>query len=139
MRLEDLGLIGNCQIAALVSRDADLVWACFPRLDSDPTFAALLDEREGGRFGVRPAGGEPGTHMAQGFYPGTLIIWVGDTVAWGWASALAPHTVTFNSGRPDLPDVVPGPGQGELLLGRPSRRRVHRPPARRWPSTGAPR
>ena len=58
-----------------------------------------------------------GTLMAQGFYPGPLIIRVGDTVTWRWASALAPHTVTFNSGRPDLALVVPGPGAGELTLG----------------------
>jgi plastocyanin len=58
-----------------------------------------------------------GTFMAQGFYPGPLIVRVGDTVTWRWASALAPHTVTFNGGRPDLPLVVPGPGQGELTLG----------------------
>ena len=61
MRLEDLGLIGNCQIAALVNRDGAIVWSCFPRFDSDPVFASLLNHEDGGRFQISPAGGEKGT------------------------------------------------------------------------------
>ena len=38
----DLGLIGNCHIAALLNERADMVWSCFPRLDGDPVFNALL-------------------------------------------------------------------------------------------------
>jgi len=38
----DLALIGNCQIAALLDRQARYVWACLPRLDGDPVFCALL-------------------------------------------------------------------------------------------------
>ena len=61
MRLEDLGLVGNCQISALVSRTGDIVWCCLPRLDSDPMFSRLLDEPSaGGRFSVEPAGGGSG-------------------------------------------------------------------------------
>jgi GH15 family glucan-1,4-alpha-glucosidase len=61
MRLEDLGLIGNCQIAALVARSGDVVWCCLPRFDSDPMFSRLLDEGSaGGRFSVEPAGGGSG-------------------------------------------------------------------------------
>ncbi|MBI5067528.1 MAG: glycoside hydrolase family 15 protein [Deltaproteobacteria bacterium] len=60
MRLEDLGLVGNCQFAALVHRDGSVVWCCLPRFDAEPVFAALLDEREGGRFRVAPASGAQG-------------------------------------------------------------------------------
>jgi len=60
MRLEDLGLVGNGQFAALVHRDGSVVWCCLPRFDAEPVFAALLDEREGGRFRVAPASGLPG-------------------------------------------------------------------------------
>ncbi|MET0742367.1 MAG: glycoside hydrolase family 15 protein [Microvirga sp.] len=42
----DLAVIGNCMIAALVDRRAQIVWSCFPRLDGDPVFSALLDSRE---------------------------------------------------------------------------------------------
>ncbi len=61
MRLEDLGLIGNCQFSALVERTGDVVWCCLPRFDSDPMFGRLLDEASGGgRFVIEPAGGEAG-------------------------------------------------------------------------------
>ena len=61
MELEDLGLIGNCQYSALISRDGAVVWCCLPRFDSDPIFASLLDCREGGEFRVGAAHGQPGT------------------------------------------------------------------------------
>jgi len=38
----DLGIIGNCQISALIDRQARYVWASMPRLDSDPAFCSLL-------------------------------------------------------------------------------------------------
>jgi GH15 family glucan-1,4-alpha-glucosidase len=60
MRLEDLGLIGNCQLSALVERTGNIAWSCLPRFDSEPMFGALLDEKNGGRFAVGPAGGERG-------------------------------------------------------------------------------
>src|SRR5689334_14604950 len=41
------GVIGNCQVAALVDDRARLVWACLPRPDGDPVFSALL-QKEGG-------------------------------------------------------------------------------------------
>jgi GH15 family glucan-1,4-alpha-glucosidase len=55
MRLEDLGLIGNCQFSALVEKTGAVVWCCLPRFDSEPVFAALLDHDDGGRFLVSPA------------------------------------------------------------------------------------
>jgi GH15 family glucan-1,4-alpha-glucosidase len=39
----DLGVIGNCEIAALVDESASIVWCCLPRMDADPVFYALLD------------------------------------------------------------------------------------------------
>lgn len=55
MRLEDLGLIGNCQYSALIENTGEIVWCCLPRFDSDPVFSSLLDEHNGGRFIVGPA------------------------------------------------------------------------------------
>ncbi|UUC53135.1 MULTISPECIES: glycoside hydrolase family 15 protein [Pseudomonas] len=45
----DLGLIGNCRVAALVNRQARLVWWCYPNFDGDPAFSRLLagDEEKG--------------------------------------------------------------------------------------------
>ena len=39
----DLAVTGNCAIASLVDRTGRHVWSCFPRLDGDPAFCALLD------------------------------------------------------------------------------------------------
>ena len=61
MHLEHLGLIGNCQYAALVERTGEVVWCCLPRFDAEPVFSTLLDAQNGGRFTVGPAGGEAGT------------------------------------------------------------------------------
>jgi GH15 family glucan-1,4-alpha-glucosidase len=45
------GLIGNCQIAALVGQSGSFDWLCLPRPDSPPVFGKLLDE-EGGHFSI---------------------------------------------------------------------------------------
>ncbi len=39
----ELGLIGNCRISALVEPTGRIDWCCFPRLDGDPIFSALID------------------------------------------------------------------------------------------------
>ena len=59
MRLEELGLIGNCQCSALVDARGAVVWCCLPRLDSEPLFASLLDP-SGGTFAVGQADERPG-------------------------------------------------------------------------------
>ena len=54
----DLGLVGNCTLGALVDPVGRLVWMCWPRLDADPVFHALLDGKEpdSGFLDVLPAG-----------------------------------------------------------------------------------
>ncbi|MBI1868034.1 MAG: glycoside hydrolase family 15 protein [Methylocystis sp.] len=51
----DLGVVGNCAFAALVDRDARVVWCCLPRFDGDPVFHSLLgapQEADGGFFAI---------------------------------------------------------------------------------------
>jgi GH15 family glucan-1,4-alpha-glucosidase len=43
MKQLDLGVIGNCAVASLVNAEARHVWFCFPRLDGDPLFNALVN------------------------------------------------------------------------------------------------
>jgi GH15 family glucan-1,4-alpha-glucosidase len=54
-RIEDYGLIGDCETAALVGRDGSIDWLCWPSFDSDACFAALLGDRKNGRWLIAPA------------------------------------------------------------------------------------
>ena len=56
-RIEDYALIGDTQTGALVSRDGSIDWLCFPRFDSGACFAALLGDRQHGRWRIAPAAG----------------------------------------------------------------------------------
>ena len=54
--IADYALIGDCQSAALVSRDGSIDWCCFQRFDARPVFARQLDWEQGGHFRIAPAG-----------------------------------------------------------------------------------
>src|SRR3954453_7452695 len=56
MRIEDYGLIGDLQAAALVGRDGGVGWLSLPRFDSASCFAALLGDERQGRWLLAPAG-----------------------------------------------------------------------------------
>jgi GH15 family glucan-1,4-alpha-glucosidase len=51
----DYGLIGNCQISALVSKLGKIAFCCMPRFDAPSIFASLLDEEKGGFWSIEPA------------------------------------------------------------------------------------
>jgi GH15 family glucan-1,4-alpha-glucosidase len=55
----DLGVVGNCIVAALVDERGTIVWHCHPRIDGDPVFCGLLEPRAGpaeGRFAIELQG-----------------------------------------------------------------------------------
>ncbi len=70
--IEDHGLIGDLQTAALVTTDGTIDWFCCPRFDSPSVFAALLDADKGGYFKIAPEGDEYRTK--QLYLPGTAIL-----------------------------------------------------------------
>ena len=68
----ELGVIGNCTIAALVDTKGSIVWNCFPRLDGDAVFAALLNDDGGdGRFSLEL---EDQLHSDQCYLPNSAIL-----------------------------------------------------------------
>jgi GH15 family glucan-1,4-alpha-glucosidase len=70
-RIEDYALVGDCETAALVSRDGSIDWLCFPRFDSPAFLAALLGTPENGRWQIAPAGS---FESRRRYRPGTLIL-----------------------------------------------------------------
>ncbi|MFE7168129.1 glycoside hydrolase family 15 protein [Streptomyces sp. NPDC057616] len=50
--IENHGLVGDLQTAALVSFEGTVDWLCAPRFDSPSVFASILDHEHGGYFGV---------------------------------------------------------------------------------------
>jgi alpha,alpha-trehalase len=54
-RIQDYGLIGNCETAALINPDGGIDWLCLPAFDRGSFFGALLDREKGGEFFIRPA------------------------------------------------------------------------------------
>jgi GH15 family glucan-1,4-alpha-glucosidase len=53
--IENHGLLGDLQTAALVTTEGTVDWFCVPRFDSPSVFGALLDKDNGGHCTVRPA------------------------------------------------------------------------------------
>ena len=72
MRIEDYGLIGDMQAAALVGRDGTVDWLCLPRFDSASCFSALVGDERHGRWVLGPAGEVRSS--SRRYRPGTLVL-----------------------------------------------------------------
>ncbi|MCY1141619.1 glycoside hydrolase family 15 protein [Actinoplanes sp. Pm04-4] len=70
--IEDYALIGDLHTAALVGRDGSIDWLCLPRFDSPACFAALLHDRNAGRWQLCPADGRPAS--SRRYRGDTLIL-----------------------------------------------------------------
>jgi GH15 family glucan-1,4-alpha-glucosidase len=72
VRIEDYGLIGDMEAAALVGRDGAVDWLCLPRFDSPSCFSALLGDERHGRWRLAPAGDVRAS--SRRYRPGTLVL-----------------------------------------------------------------
>jgi GH15 family glucan-1,4-alpha-glucosidase len=72
VRLEDYGLIGDMQSAALVGHNGAVDWLCFPRFDSPSCCAALLGGEQHGSWLLAPSGDV--LARSRRYRPGTLVL-----------------------------------------------------------------
>ena len=73
----DLFPIGNCAVSALIDRSGRFVWACAPRVDSDPVFSALLsdvDPKSGAATGVWDVDVDGAVSTTQAYLRNTPIL-----------------------------------------------------------------
>ncbi|MDP2641109.1 MAG: glycoside hydrolase family 15 protein [Candidatus Yanofskybacteria bacterium] len=54
--IRDYAIIGNLRSAALVAKDGSIDWKPAPYLDSPSVFAAILDDKKGGKWSIAPSG-----------------------------------------------------------------------------------
>jgi GH15 family glucan-1,4-alpha-glucosidase len=72
MLIEDYGLIGDMEAAALVGRDGSIDWLCLPRFDSASCFSGLLGDATHGRWLLAPEGETRAS--SRRYRAGTLVL-----------------------------------------------------------------
>jgi GH15 family glucan-1,4-alpha-glucosidase len=103
--IEDYGMIGDCETAALVSKNGSIDWLCWPRFDSGACFAALLGDSGNGRWRIAPAAGD--LQITRRYRPNTLILETSFVTADGEVTLIdflamrdrAPHLVRLVVGK----------------------------------------
>jgi GH15 family glucan-1,4-alpha-glucosidase len=102
--IEDYGLIGDTQTAALVGRDGSIDWLCLPHFDSGACFAALVGDPRNGRWLIHPDATVLG--RSRRYRPNTLILETDFETAAGHVRII--DFMTPRDGEPDLIRIVEG-------------------------------
>ncbi len=124
-QIEDYGLIGDLQTAALLGRDGSIDWCCFPRFDSGACFSALLGGPDDGRWLLAPS--EPFQVISRRYRHDTLVLESVLETASGsvrMIDFMPPRGTT-----PDIVRIVEGPhrfGAHDARTDDPLRLRAHR-------------
>ncbi len=71
-RIEDYAMIGDCETAALVSRDGSVDWLCWPSFSSGACFSALLGTEEHGFWRLSPV--DKVIRTTRRYLPQTLVL-----------------------------------------------------------------
>jgi GH15 family glucan-1,4-alpha-glucosidase len=98
-RIEDYALIGDCQTAALVSREGSIDWLCLPHFDSGACFAALLGTPDHGHWQIAPRDEVRGVRRC---YRGETLVLETEFETGAGTVAL----IDFMPPRGEAPDVV---------------------------------
>ena len=110
-RIEDYGLIGDCETAALVAKDGSIDWLCWPRFDSGACFAALLGSPDHGRWQLAPSVAV--TSVTRRYRRGTLILETEFTTDQGVVTLI--DFMPVREKHPDLVRLVRGE-RGKVLM-----------------------
>ncbi|MBX2841119.1 MAG: glycoside hydrolase family 15 protein [Flammeovirgaceae bacterium] len=70
--IENYGIIGDLHTTALVGMDGSIDFMSFPHFDSPTIFAAILDDKKGGRFKIAPI--LKGAKQKQIYLPNTNVL-----------------------------------------------------------------
>ena len=102
--IEDYAMIGDCHTAALVARNGSIDWLCLPRFDSGACFAALLGNKEHGRWLLAPEGEVRG--VSRRYRDGTLVLETDYETLDGAVTVI--DCMPLRSKEPDLVRIVVG-------------------------------
>lgn len=102
----DLAVVGNSNMAALIDRTGTIVWSCWPHIDGDPIFCALIDGNEPD-FGFFSIGFDEEATTAQAYVRNTAIVRTVATAASGASFAITDFAPCFHQhGRTFRPSMI---------------------------------
>ena len=101
-KIEEYALIGDCETAALVSRDGAVDWLCWPNFSSPACFAALLGSSDNGHWTISPV--EKIVTATRRYRPHTLILET--TIAASTGTVLLTDFMPIRGSNSDLVRIV---------------------------------